>query len=139
MAAQRDGKLNGGVHVPIIGKDENVRIEYTIPTEIDNRIPEHFYPALAGELFSICGPRVFEPCDGVYDFGAGTHGWYEAIRATCRKLGLDWLLHYYETLPWYDSDLFDGIIESRVSALLDDAWPNTYYEHLLAAGGSYMD
>lgn len=103
-----------------------------VPIDIDSRIPTYFYPALAGELYSIYGPRVFEPCDG--NLNAGTHGWYAAMRETCRKLNLGWLMDYYDALPWDKSELFDAEIEKRVCAIVTGdvyKWPNSYYEHLL--------
>lgn len=151
-----------------------VSVEYQIPDEIDSRIPECFYFAMAGELCSIHGPSVFdkiyysdeekmyENCDnsiavsekssvdesvvvgeiktfasvdedGYYDLDTGTGGWYEALKMTCMKLDMCWLLDYWNSLEWYDSDIFDGIIEDRIIAKVvksDDMHCNAYYQYL---------
>ena len=112
-----------------------------IPEEIENRIPEYFYIAMAGELCSIFGYTVFEkytdPDDpedeGYYDLDSSTGGWYEAFKATCNKLNMSWLLDYYKTLEWYDSDMFDGIIENRIITnfiMAKDHHANSYYQYL---------
>ena len=55
---------------------------------------------------------------------------------TCRKLDMEWLLDYYDSLPWYDSDMFDGEIENMViSEFIEaDEKPKSakmYYQFLL--------
>ena len=136
----------------IIG--EHVYVEYKIPKEIDSRIPDYFYYAMAGELVSIFGPHILEKVDypeydddgnqipgdpnvdaSYYDLASGTGGWYEAFKMTCKKLDMMWLMDYYKTLEWYDSDIFDGIIENRIienyiekDHINDHA--NCYYKYL---------
>ena len=107
--------------------------KYVIPKEINDRIPEYFYYAMAGELVSIFGSWILEKQDypeydddgneisgdpnvdaSYYDLDSGTGGWFEAFRMTCKKLDMMWLMNYYKTLKWYDSDIFDGIIEDRI-------------------------
>lgn len=44
--------------------NDNGSVYYEIPEEIDAKIPEYFYYALAGELCSIFGPKIFEEDDG---------------------------------------------------------------------------
>lgn len=119
--------------MPIIVYGDKLGIDYSIPEDIDSRLPAYFYPALAGELFSIHGPHIFEAYDGTINLNTGTYGWHEALRAACEKLDMGWLMEYYDALPWYDSDLFDGIIEDRIGQMVkrDAAWGNEYYEHLL--------
>lgn len=137
----------------IVGENDSVHVEYEIPQEIDSKIPEYFYFAMAGELCSIFGPRIFDRIeyaeydeDGnvlpsstddsesyYYSLDSGTGGWYEAFKMTCRKLGLDWLLDYWKTLEWYDSDIFDGIIEERIIekfVMSEDNRCNAYYKWL---------
>lgn len=105
---------------PIIDHGEGYCIEYQIPTEIKDRIPDYFYIALAGELFSIFGWSEsrwrFYPEEGkaYADLASGSAGWMKALKAACRKLDMDWLLAYYQTLEWYDSDVFDGILEQEI-------------------------
>lgn len=138
--------------MPIIERNGMVFVEYKIPKEIDEKIPEYFYHAMAGELCSIHGPRIFEKVEcfeyddegnetekrneelDYYDLDSGTGGWFEAFRMTCDKLGLAWLLEYWDELEWYDSDIFDGIIEERIVEKVIEAEPsncNAYYKYLV--------
>lgn len=110
--------------------------EYTIPESIRKRIPDYFYFAIGGELVSIFGTGVFE-CDedgmqGI-DFIAGTAGHYAAFRMTCRKLGMQWLLDYWEELMWYDSDAFDSEILFNTNKCFDEykGDANPYYVYLV--------
>lgn len=41
-------------------------------------------------------------------FMEGTGGFYESFEYICNKYNLQEILEYYQTLPWYDSDLFDS-------------------------------
>ena len=90
---------------------------YKIPKDILSEIPDHFWAAFAGELVSIFGVNVFDEDD---DMGrvlfhiSSTNGWNMALKATCRKLGINWLYIYYDNLSVWDSDLFDGEIEDLV-------------------------
>ena len=126
--------------MPIINDTEGARIEYQIPPEISARIPEFFYTACAGELFSVFGWKrakgMFYPGEEkeYVDMDSGTIGWVLAFRMTCEKLNMNWLYEYYQTLNWYDSDIFDGIIEQEIgkrfmSGQGDNA--NAYYQYLL--------
>ncbi len=123
--------------MPIIGDGENVSIEYKIPDEIGNKIPPYFYAAFAGELFSVFGLDALQKDeDNSYGlrYFCGTAGWLEALKTTCKKLNLDWLMNYYYTLDWYDSDIFDGVISERIISEFIEAEPscaNSYYHFLL--------
>lgn len=121
--------------------DNEGNLHYHIPEEIENRIPEYFYIAMAGELCSIFGWQIFEKYEDpyhpeiepFYDLGSSTSGWCEAFKATCKKLGMDWLLEYYRTLEWYDSDMFDGIIENCIITNfinIENEDDNPYYHYL---------
>lgn len=112
-------------------------MEYKIPEEILSKIPQHFWPALAGELVSTIGLHVFEKDEnsqyGLY-FVSGTFGWNAALRMTCRKLDMKWLFDYYDKLEWWQSDMFDGefedlLIKKFVEA--NDNPQNTYYKWLI--------
>lgn len=140
--------------MPIIEKEGSVFVEYTIPEEIDNKIPQYFYYAMAGELCSIFGPEIFQkitdveyddagnripPKDDVdhsyYYLDSSSGGWYEALRMTCKKLDMEWLLNYLDSLEWYDSDIFDGIIEARIIEYFIEAEDyncNVYYQYLIS-------
>ena len=139
--------------MPIVNENGSVFVRYTIPEEIDKKIPEYFYYAMMGELCSIHGPMMFEKIPWIefddegseipetgdesqdyYDLDSSTGGWYEALRATCNKLNMNWLLEYWKTLEWYDSDIFDGIIEDRIIKKCIETEPsncNPYYKYLV--------
>ena len=125
---------------PIVENGTGTRIEYQIPKEIQERIPDYFYTAFAGELFSVYGWErsrwMFYPEESkeYVDLDSSSAGWAQALEATCRKLEMDWLFAYYQTLEWYDSDVFDGIIEKEIgkqfmNGKCDNA--NNYYLYLL--------
>lgn len=73
--------------------------DYTIPEEIDSRIPDYFYPALAGELYAVfdyhCLEQVmelYEECND--DPIAETDSYSVAFMIACRKLNMMWLYDY---------------------------------------------
>lgn len=114
--------------------------EYKLPNEIDSKIPEAFYYALAGKLFAVFGPVILDDHDGeYYDFDSGTAGWYEAFAATCRELHLDWFLDYYNSLDWIMSDQLDGIIEDRIAekVMKNFCNANAYYKFLISEREKY--
>lgn len=45
--------------MPIVANNGDISVEYSIPEEIDSKIPSYFYIAFAGELCSILGPIIF--------------------------------------------------------------------------------
>lgn len=127
--------------MPVVVKGATYQVEYNIPKYVDDKIPEYFYAAMAGELVSIFGlawakvsfnpyiqlaydeedtPKQYlsmeSPAkeDEKYDLDASTAGWAEAFMNTCDKLDLPWFADYYVALEWYDRDLFDRIIEERI-------------------------
>ena len=90
-------------------------MEYKIPEEIIVKIPQHFWPAFAGELVSTFGLMVFEKEEGsdfyALNYVSSTNGWNAALRMTCNKLDMKWLFDYYDKLEWWQSDMFDGEFE----------------------------
>lgn len=113
-------------------------LKYKIPEDILAKIPKHFWAAFAGELVSLFSPSVFEKnIDSepiLLNTIAGTGGWNAALKITCKKLGMDWLYAYYNNLPWYASDMFDGEFEDLIIAnVVDVEWSsmNDYYEWLI--------
>ena len=122
---------------------------YEIPKEIKDQIPDFFYYAFWGELVSIFGPGVieaesyypnedgktYEPLYGL-TYCTSTGGWNEALWATCKKLDLMPVFEYYDKLPWYDSDRFDGEIEVEMYHHMprDENPANPYYKYLLDHG-----
>lgn len=114
-------------------------LEYTIPENIKSRIPEYFYYALGGEYVSIMGATaLLRDTDGLslLDYNGGTAGYAEAFKMTCKKLDMDWLYEYWDSLPWYQSDLFDCEISIEVMKCFDkEDNANAYYKYLLSKKG----
>jgi hypothetical protein len=90
---------------------ENGSIQYTIPPHIKEMITPEFCAQFLKELHIIFGVGVEDTDMDYFVYLGGTAGWSVAWATACRKLGLDELYKYYSTLPWYDSDVFDGEIE----------------------------
>ena len=113
---------------------ENI-INYEQIDSLIDSIPEPFYYGLLGELVSIFGPTILSPIDkSYYDFNSGTAGWFEAMRMTCKKLHIEWIFEKYQEMPWYDSDVLDGRIEEKLSALMgNEGWRhgNSYYKFIM--------
>ena len=84
-------------------------MEYKVPEDILSNIPQHFWPAFAGELIGVFGLVVFEKDDecgyGLYFLG-GTNGWNAALRMTCKKLEMKWLFDYYDKLEYLYNSVF---------------------------------
>ena len=131
---------------------DNGHIEYTIPDEIDSKIPDYFYPALAGELFALFGPDIFDTVDLVCDedeldyeapmeypyynlaLNTESQGWVQAVLATCKKLDMMWLFDYWHTLEYYDANIFSDIMAERVIDRFVERkndHGNSYYKYLL--------
>lgn len=132
----------------VIINDELVK--YEIPKEIDEKIPDYFYAALAGELCSIYGVDIFRKHPNIeydndgnekidwenyyYDLNSGTGGWINAVFATCERLNMQWLSDYWIGLEWYDSDILDSIIEARIIERFIDNKRNpgeSYFQYLI--------
>ena len=108
--------------MPIIGELDSVVPEYTVPDDIRTMIPTEFYTYLKQQLISIFGEFIFKQLDIIddestygVDYIMSTGGWVEAVRQTCIKLNLDWLLNYYDTLLWYEADIFDAYIGEQLA------------------------
>ena len=110
--------------------------------KILSNIPDHFYPAFAGELVSVFGSEILEPSETgevPLFYISGTTGWNAALRMTCKKLGIDWLMSWYDELEWFDSDNFDGeLVEMMETKFLDNSSEsnNSYYRWIIDHIGS---
>ena len=110
--------------------------------KILSNIPDHFYPAFAGELVSVFGSEVLEPSETgevPLFYISGTTGWNAALRMTCKKLGTDWLMSWYDELEWFDSDNFDGeLLEMTETKFLDNSSESngSYYRWIIDHIGS---
>ena len=108
--------------MPIVGNGKNTHIEYQIPEKIKNNIPQHFYIAFAGELCSVFGHMIFQKDESdVYSlfYVSSTAGWNEALKMTCQKLNMCWLLDYYNSL-----------VSEFIEADQAQANANAYYKFL---------
>ena len=107
-----------------------------------SNIPDYFYPAFAGELVSVFGSEILEPSETgevPLFYISGTTGWNAALRMTCKKLGIDWLMSWYDELEWFDSDNFDGeLLEMTETKFLDNSSEsnNSYYHWIIDHIGS---
>ena len=110
-------------------------LDYEVPQEIRDKIPEYFYYAFGGEYVSISGSNALIPDEdgfSMLDYCSGSAGYYEALKATCSKLDMMWLLDYWNTLPWYHSDIFDGWLSDEVMKRFKEKQiSNPYYMHLI--------
>lgn len=84
---------------------------YKIPTEWKEKMNKNFIKQMMYELHIISGLDLDTPYLDSVITNSGTGGWYEAFANTCRKTNNKELLKYYNSLPWYESDLFDGEVE----------------------------
>ena len=109
--------------------------------KILSNIPDYFSPAFAGELVSVFGSEVLEPSETVEDplfYISGTIGWNAALRMTCKKLGIDWLMNWYDELEWFDSDDFDGELVEMINSKflkVESESANPYYRWLIDKHG----
>ena len=121
--------------------EKKIKQVYRIPEEIKSRIPDYFYFAMTGELFSSFGYynsiQMFTDTsefNGLHNLGATSQGWFVAFMMTCKKLDMLWLLDYYKSLEWYDSDIFDSEIEDEIEARFINGkkndHANCYYRYL---------
>ena len=101
---------------------ETEKEAYKIPDEIKSRIPAYFYYALGGEYVSVIGADALTRDEDGYsrlDYDTGTAGYVAAFKAACAKLDMQWLAEYWDNLPWYESDMFDGEIAEEVTRRFD--------------------
>ena len=97
--------------MPIVGTEESVRIEYTIPDNIKKLATDDFLKEFRNQLFRI---HKYYSLDTFADEGlsmnTSTFGWYAAFGKACLLTGKETLLDYRDSLEWYDADTFDGEI-----------------------------
>lgn len=110
--------------MPIVIDGDSVGIAYAIPNNIKNLITDDFLKEFRNQLFRI---HEHYSLDTFADFGIPTNtstgGWYAAFGKACLLTHKEELLDYWRTLPWYDSDIFDGELANMLVArgfILDD-------------------
>ena len=84
-------------------------ISYTIPEEIKSLITNEFLKEFRNQLFRIhkyYSLDLFAE-DGI-PINTSTAGWFAAFGKACLLTNNNKLFNYHRTLPWYDSDIFDG-------------------------------
>lgn len=93
----------------IIKDGDGVCIEYTIPKDIKELITDDFLEEFRNQLFRIHEYYSLENFaeEGI-SMNTSTGGWYAAFGKACLLTHKEVLLDYWRTLPWYDSDIFDG-------------------------------
>lgn len=91
--------------------------EYIIPTEIKEKLTDEFYSTMWQVLIGVFGDRIkgFHEDVPKLWYISGTGGWCDALGKACDALGLNDVLEHYNNLEWYDSDQFDGIIETELA------------------------
>lgn len=103
--------------------------EYTIPKEIYDLIQDEFWNNFRHELYMIGGLSLCEEfCYSALDSG-GTAGWTVAMYNTCKISSCLWLFEYYNSLQWYESDIFDRIVSEEI---LKRSLVKTYSLHEMA-------
>lgn len=83
--------------------------EYTIPDQYKEMITKSFLQTLKYEL-KIIFPQSAHDLDNEepWIYLSSTGGWYDAFIKATKLHKLDRLAEYYDSLPWYDSDMFDS-------------------------------
>lgn len=82
---------------------------YTMPEDIKNLITNDFLKEFRNQLFRIhkeYSLDVFAE-EGI-PINTSTAGWYAAFGKACLLTHKEELFNYWRTLPWFDSDIFDG-------------------------------
>lgn len=84
-------------------------LEYTMPEDIKNLITDDFLKEFRNQLFRI---HEYYGLEDFAEYGipmnTSTGGWYAAFGKACLLTHKEVLFDYWQTLPWYDSDIFDG-------------------------------
>lgn len=95
--------------MPIVRDGDSVCVKYTIPQNIKNLITDDFLKEFRSQLFRINGYYSIETfAESGIPMNTSTSGWFAALGKACLLTHKEELLNYWLTLPWYDSDVFDG-------------------------------
>lgn len=110
--------------MPIVEENGSVYVSYTIPEPIKKLITDEFLKEFRNQLF-----RIHEYyhlglfADEGIPMNTSTSGWFAAFGKACLLTNNEQLLDYWRTLPWYDSDIFDGELAEMLverGFILDD-------------------
>lgn len=95
--------------MPIVKTGNNVRIEYSIPEHIKTLITDDFLKEFRNQLFRIHENYSLDTfAENGIPVNTSTSGWFAAFGKACLLTKNEELFNYRRTLPWYDSDIFDG-------------------------------
>lgn len=93
----------------IVGSGKNLRIEYQMPEDIKCFITDDFLREFRNQLFRL---HEHYSLDLFAEYGipanTSTNGWETAFGKACLMTHNEELYDYWRSLPWYDSDIFDG-------------------------------
>ena len=112
-------------------------LKYKIPDEIKEKIPVEFYIALAGEITSVFGLKVWSEYDNgcPYEWISGAAGLWYAIMETCEKLEMNWLNEYSDHLMWYETEGFSKevvlLAKQNLDRISEGNGPNEYARYLV--------
>lgn len=83
--------------------------EYTILDNIKNLITDDFLKEFRSQLFRIHNNYGLDTfAENGIPMNTSTGGWVAALYKACMLTHKEELFDYWRTLPWYDSDIFDG-------------------------------
>lgn len=110
--------------MPIVEENGSVYISYTMPEPIKRLVTAEFLKEFRNQLFRM---HNYYSLDSFADEGipmnTSTSGWFAAFGKACLLTNNEQLLDYWRTLPWYDSDIFDGELAEMLverGFILDD-------------------
>jgi hypothetical protein len=84
--------------------------EYKMPDEIKKKIPKEMLMTFKETLDSVFTDRVNlkgSTYNNYYFYLQETTGWGIAFKESCEKTNSMEIYEYYNSLDWFDSDLFD--------------------------------
>ena len=97
------------VCLPIVEKNGRVWVDYKIPENIKKLITDDFLKEFRNQLFRIHEHYSIETfAEYGIPSSTSTGGWYAAFGKACLLTNKEDLFNYWRTLPYYDSDIFDG-------------------------------
>lgn len=82
--------------------------QYSIPKRIKDMITDDFLKEFRNQLFRINDYHIGMFAEDGIPINTSTGGWYAALGKACLLTGKEGILRYWNTLPWYKSDIFDG-------------------------------
>ena len=74
---------------------------------------DEFYPCMLNELRNIFDFKTFPTFENLVGI-MSTAGWASAIKTTCAKLDLQYVMDYYESVDYELSDNFDNKLVDRI-------------------------